>query len=41
MNELVSLRNLTKLDLSFTQVTDAGVKELQTALLSCVIEKRR
>jgi Ran GTPase-activating protein (RanGAP) involved in mRNA processing and transport len=37
LKELASLKNLSKLDLSDTQVTDEGLKELQKALPNCRI----
>ena len=37
--ELSGLNDLAELDLSGTQVTDAGVKELQRALPNCRIGK--
>jgi len=39
VKELATLKNLTELILSSTQVTAAGVKELQKALPNCTITK--
>jgi hypothetical protein len=39
VKELAALNNLTTLELSLTEVTDAGVKELQKALPKCKIVK--
>jgi Leucine-rich repeat (LRR) protein len=40
LKELAHLKNLTTLNLSFTKVTDAGVRELQKALPKCSIRRR-
>jgi hypothetical protein len=37
VKELTALKNLTELDLRCTEVTDAGVQELQYALPKCKI----
>ena len=37
LKELGALKNLTTLDLRFTKVTAAGLKDLQKALLNCKI----
>jgi hypothetical protein len=39
LKELAALKNLTKLDLSYTKVTDVGVTELQLALPKCEISR--
>ena len=39
LKELKDFKQLTSLDISFTGVTDAGVKELQAALPHCKIHR--
>jgi len=38
MKDIKELKNLTSLNLAFSKVTDAGMKEIEAALPKCKIE---